>query len=155
MSATEQQIDTINNSLTRLDALGRNNQAEICSLEQKRDTLIAQLIQEEDLLKGTKWTVNLAGSSVYLSLSEPASPNLEKLIDFTWNGHHSAFQLAQDVELRHNDGALELIFKSSDLILPFAKERGIQFQDSGIVAELSKLQREAEVLRTIVKQLGL
>jgi len=125
-------------------------------LEEINRLLVKGIIEEENLLEGTNWRIKPNGKSVYLEYSGSLrDPEIAKIVELTWHGYHSSFDLGDDVELRFDDSRVSLYFDDIKVIPSFMRRSGIVVDAAQVQGMLAKLKKDALALEMICHQLQL
>lgn len=125
-------------------------------LEEQNQLLVKGIIEEERLLDGTEWRIKPNGKSVYLEYAGSLRDEIiAKLVELTWHGYHSSFDLGDDVDLRFDDSRVSLYFDDIRVIPSFMRRSGIVIDTTQIQGMLAKLKKDALALEMICHQLQL
>jgi hypothetical protein len=125
-------------------------------LEEQNRLLVKGIIEEERLLDGTEWRIKPNGKSVYLEYAGSLRDEIiAKLVELTWHGYHSSFDLGDDVDLRFDDSRVSLYFDNIRVIPSFMRRSGIVIDATQIQGMLAKLKKDALALEMICHQLQL
>jgi len=125
-------------------------------IEDENRLLGKGIIEEERLLEGTNWRIKPNGKSVYLEYyGSLQDPGVAKIVELTWHGYHSSFDLGDDVELRFDDSRVSLYFDDIKAIPSFMRRSGIIVDAIQIQEMLAKLKKDALALEMICHQLQL
>ena len=142
-------LDEIDARLDELRREGVYNSREINELREERSGLGVPTLKEEGTLGKMEWTWvrygRSAGSSVTLQAVERgySDDNIERVHRIMHFGYHSNADLEEGVNLRVNDGEVDLYFKTVALMADFVKRWGITKIDwSYIRYEREKLIKE-------------
>jgi hypothetical protein len=127
------------------------------ALEKKSNSLITEVILEEELLKGTEWKLCLSGNNnAYLEfIHDSDHPSLKGVAQLTRDSFHGSFQLPENVDLHYDESVVTLHFDDPGLIQPFIQKTGILVDTAGVSAKLHDLKRQVKALESIAHSLSL
>jgi hypothetical protein len=158
-SNPRQRLSEINKAIVDLDGQIR----ELCEsqnvLELERNKTLADLLDNEKLLAGSKWKDSFnwvsQGGSLALTYQGQADDSLMGPLGTAVNSSsYSSYLLEPEVELVFSS-QVELTFPNIKTMLSFVNRHQLVIDGTQTVMQLHKLQREIRDLELIVHQLGL
>lgn len=153
------QFKDLSAQIKELNAQSGKIQQAIDQLEQQQTRLAAQIVVEENLLKGTEWTIKYHKGSgddcyVYLDyLGRTDDKELERLIELTWKGHHSTFYLEKGVAIYFNDNDMTLHITDTKQVKTVINKYGLVIVSSNITKRLQQLKEETESLQELFQEM--
>jgi hypothetical protein len=156
MKTKRQQIEELKESISNIDLKACELQDEAAHLREKRDTIVSEVILEEELLANTNWEIRTFDNDVYLQfVGKLKDERFASVIDVVWNGWHSWFNLEPEVQIRFDDAIVTLNFDDPKLVIPFVKKHKLKVTGQTLVDRMRELKRELSALEAINHQFNL
>ncbi len=150
----ENKIKELSSQIKDLDDQSANLASKSYELRQEREQLIAQMILENKMLKGTNWSLYLDGSNgVVLNYqTNQASNSMDFISKMAQTDYSSWFELSDGIYLRFDDDDISISFKEAKQLVPFVKKHVLIVSGSGVTDRLAKLKRDVAALEAVIHQ---
>ena len=154
---TRDNLNKVQEQLSVLDKQMEGIRDQEFTLIVERHKIIQQLLNEENPLRGTSWTLEITHEGrVYLEYTGSRQDKaLEELNGWCSKSWHDDFKLDDDVTIYFDDNVLTLGFKNANKIVEIAKKFELVILGSNISDRVKLLKQELNGLEAICQQFNL
>lgn len=157
MTSAREDMDEINTKLNALtEQINAWNELQY-PLYDAKEKIISLVIQEEKLLKNSKWEIKFGYTNkMYLEyLGKLSDDKIIEVRNLCASSFHCRFELETDVSLEFNDNVLSLYFDDSIKITDVIKRYELLIDFSDLAKRMQQFNNELESLKNISSELGI